>query len=275
MAGAEGGDRQDGATAADPGGVPLRDGDERRGALLRHIGVRGTAHLDELAGLFGVSRMTIHRDLDTLAAQGLVRRVRGGATAQPSVLFESNFSYRRALHADHKRLLAAAVAEEIEPGMAVVLDDSTTSDAVVPYLAARTPLTLITSALGAIEAAKGLSGLTLIALGGEYCPTFNAFLGLVAEQAMAAMRADLLIMSASAMRGTVAYHQDQRVVRVKRAMMAAADRRVLVIDSSKFGKSALHRLADLDEFDRVYVDRALPRDNAARMEEAGIRLRLV
>jgi DeoR/GlpR family transcriptional regulator of sugar metabolism len=252
-----------------------RDADERRAAALRHIMERGTAQVDELAALLNVSRMTIHRDLDTLAEQGLVRRVRGGATAQPSVLFESNFTYRRALHADRKRALAAAVAEEIEPGMAAVLDDSTTVDAVVPVLTGRTPLTLITNALGVMQSATAINGITLIVLGGEYCPTFNALLGLVTEQGMAAMRADLLIMSASAVHGTVSFHQDQRVVRVKRAMMEAADRRILVIDSSKFGKSALHRLADLSEFDSVYVDRSLTGDHTAHLREAGVKLRLV
>ena len=252
-----------------------RDADERRAAALRHIMARGTAQLDELAVLLNVSRMTIHRDLDVLAEQGLVRRVRGGATAQPSVLFESNFTYRRALHADRKRVLAAAVAEEIEPGMAMVLDDSTTVDAVVPLLPDRAPLTLITNALGVMQAATAINGLTLIVLGGEYCPTFNALLGLVTEQGIAAMRADLLIMSASAVHGTVCLHQDQRVVRVKRAMMESADRRILIIDSSKFGKSALHRLADLSEFDSVYVDRSLASDHVVLLKEAGVKLRLI
>lgn len=249
--------------------------EERRAAALRLIMERSTAQVEELAALLNVSRMTIHRDLDTLAEQGLVRRVRGGATAQPSVLFESNFFYRRALHADHKRSLATAVAREIEPGKALVLDDSTTVDLIVPLLADRVPITLITNAVEVMQAARTIEGVNLIVLGGEYCPIFNALLGLVAEQGMTSMRADLLIMSASAVQGTVCFHQDQRVVRVKRAMMEAADRRILVIDSSKFGKSALHRLADLSEFDAVYVDRALAASHAAPLEEAGITLHRV
>lgn len=255
--------------------APSRAPEERRAAALRHIMERSTAQVEELAALLKVSRMTIHRDLGTLAEQGLVRRVRGGATAQPSVLFESNFFYRRALHADHKRRLAAAVAQEIEPGKALVLDDSTTVDLIVPQLAERVPLTLITNAFEVMQVARTIEGVNLVVLGGEYCPIFNALLGLVAEQGMASMRADLLIMSASAVRGTVCFHQDQRVVRVKRAMMEAADRRILVIDSSKFGKSALHRLADLSEFDAVYVDRSLAANHASLLEEAGISLHRV
>lgn len=249
--------------------------EERRAAALRLIMERSTAQVEELAALLHVSRMTIHRDLDTLAEQGLVRRVRGGATAQPSVLFESNFFYRRALHADRKRSLAAAVEPEIEPGKALVLDDSTTVDLIVPLLADRVPLTLITNAFEVMQAARTIKGVNLIVLGGEYCPIFNAFLGLVAEQGMASMRADLLIMSASAVQGRVCLHQDQRAVRVKRAMMEAADRRILVIDSSKFGKSALHRLADLSEFDAVYVDRSLAAKHAVPLEEAGVTLHRV
>ena len=64
---------------------------QRRQALLDHVLRVGSAQLDELATLFGVSRMTIHRDVDWLVEQGVVRKVYGGVTARPSNVVESNF----------------------------------------------------------------------------------------------------------------------------------------------------------------------------------------
>jgi len=257
------------------GGQPIRDVEERRAAVLQHVLASGSAQVDELAALLDVSRMTVHRDLDSLEQQGLIRKVRGGATAQPSMLFESHHFYREKRRTTEKRVLARAAADMIEPGMALIVDDSTTTAALMPFLPEKAPLSLITNALGVIEGLKAVDGIDLIALGGEYSRTFNAFLGLVAEQAVQALRADLLVMSASAVQGLTLYHQDQRVVRVKRAMMAAADRRLLLLDSSKIGKSALNRLAEMAEFHAVLVDSGLDAERAAAIRQADVNLTLV
>jgi len=208
------------------------------------------------------------------AGELLIRKVRGGATAKPSMLFESHHLYRQKRSASEKRSLARAAAM-IEPGMALIIDDRTTAAALLEYLPEKVPLTVITNALGVIEGLKTVDGIDLIALGGEYSRTFNAFLGLVAEQAVQGLRADLLVMSASAVQNLTLYHQDQRVVRVKRAMMAAADRRLLLLDSSKIGKSALNRLAEMAEFDAVLVDSGLDSERATAIRQADIALTLV
>ena len=117
--------------------------------------------------------------------------------------------------------------------------------------------------------------LKLILLGGEYHPTYNAFIGHICESALARLRVNLLICSASAVDGTAALIQDPQVVRVKQAMAAAAARRVLLIDSSKFGKVALHMFADLTEFDVVLADDALPEETARVLAAAGVTLKIV
>ena len=105
---------------------------------------------------------------------------------------------------------------------------------------------------------RGKTGLTkspgLISLGGEFFPHHDAFAGIICEQAIAALHANILFMSASAISNCVIYHQSQEFVKVKRAMLASASKRILLIDHSKLGKVALHRLADLREFDLIIVD---------------------
>ena len=80
----------------------------------------------DLARMFDVSVMTIHRDLDELEVQGILRKVRGGATPQPSSIFESNARYRVTVARAEKQALAKFALTLIEPGHAVVVDDSTT-----------------------------------------------------------------------------------------------------------------------------------------------------
>jgi DeoR/GlpR family transcriptional regulator of sugar metabolism len=247
----------------------------RRKALLDYLLPAGSAQVDELADHFGVSRMTVHRDLKILEEQGIVRRVHGGVTVRSSNLADSTILYRSRLADTEKDALARAAVERVEPGQAVILDDSTTAVHVAAHIVTRTPLTVISSSLSVIDALKDAHGIETICLGGHYNPRFNAFFGYFCEQALSSLRANILFMSTSTVLGSTAYHQQEEVVKVKRALMSAADTKVLLIDSSKFGKTALIRLAALTEFDEVITDSGLPPEDAEALRKDGVRLRVV
>lgn len=243
---------------------------ERRQMLLDHIMKAGSAQVDELAAQFAVSRMTVHRDLDVLVEQGLVRKVHGGVTMHPSSLVESNLIYRSQLAAKEKAAIARAAAAYIEPGQAIILDDSSTVAALVYHLPALKPLTVITNSLGVIDRLKDAHGVKTLCLGGDYNPRFNAFFGLLCEQAIASLRANTLFMSTSAVIGSLAYHQEEDVVKAKRALMAAVDRRILLVDSTKFAMTALNRLAGLSDFDLIITDEGIGPAQVAALRDENI-----
>ncbi|GAA2271205.1 DeoR/GlpR family DNA-binding transcription regulator [Nonomuraea roseoviolacea subsp. roseoviolacea] len=226
----------------------------RQEAIAEQILARGDITAGELAELFQVSLMTIHRDLSALERQGLVRKLRGGVTAQPSSVFESDVSFRERSMRAEKEAVAARAAELVEPGMAVMLDDSTTSLALARRLEALAPLTVVTNFLTTIELVAGMPGIRLIALGGDYDAPHNSFLGVSCTDAIAALQADLCFVSTSAVTGGHACHQEQHIVPVKRAMLASATRGVLLLDHTKLTRTALYRVARLETFDRVIVD---------------------
>ncbi|GHC38439.1 DeoR/GlpR family DNA-binding transcription regulator [Aidingimonas halophila] len=248
---------------------------QRRRAMLDFIIQAGTAQVDELASAFGVSRMTVHRDLDTLVKQGLVHKQYGGVTTRSTNVVESNFQFRLRIADREKNELARAAAEFVQPGEAIMLDDSTTATYVARHLIAINPLTVISNGFGVIETLKDTQGIQVIGLGGDYRPRFNAFLGLLCEQSIGHLRANTVLMSVSAIHGTTAYLQDQEVVKVKRALMEAADRRILLVNSQKFGSSALNRLADLSEFDMILTDDQVDRDIIDALQAEGMDVRVV
>jgi DeoR/GlpR family transcriptional regulator of sugar metabolism len=127
-------------------------------------------------------------------------------------------------------------------------------------LADATPLTVITNFLEVIKTVSQLPGIRLISLGGEYYPTHDSFLGVPCIEAIESLRADVLFTSTSAVSSTHAFHQEQEIVLVKRAMMRSAARKVLLIDHTKLGGTALHQLAPLTDFDDVVVDNGAPAD---------------
>ena len=249
--------------------------EDRRQEIIEVLVQEGSASLDALSQRFGVSKMTIHRDLDDLEAAGLLRKVRGGATIEASSQFESDFRYRERRAVEEKRRIARAAADYVEPGMSVMVDDGSTSQLLAPHLAECRPLTVITNNLSVIEQLSGESGVTLIALGGTYSKKFNGFFGIVTEDNLAGLRADMAFVSSSAIDGLSAFHQDQEVVQVKRQMIRSASRRYLLADHAKFGRTALHFLADLDAFDGVVTGAAPGPATGRALRERGIRLHIV
>ena len=248
--------------------------EDRRQTIMDLLVENGSADLDELATRFDVSRMTIHRDLDDLEASGLLRKVRGGATIKASSQFESDYRYRERQGAAEKRLMAAHAIRLVEPGMSVMVDDSSTAHALVPHLAGLRPLTIITNNMSILTGLADRPGVTLIGLGGIYSRKFNGFFGLMTEEALTGLRADLALVSTSAIHSLAAFHQDQEVVAVKRRMLRSSERRVLMADHAKFGRTALHFFAELDAFDAVVTGPELPEAARKELRDARVALQI-
>src|SRR5690606_36963112 len=123
----------------------------RRDAIAEIVLAHDFASARELATRFAVSLMTVHRDLDELEQRGVLRKTRGGATPQPSSLFESNVRYRLTSAPAEKDALARFALTLIEPGQAVLLDDATTTLALARRLPGIAPLTVITNYLATMQ----------------------------------------------------------------------------------------------------------------------------
>ncbi|MFI8187477.1 DeoR/GlpR family DNA-binding transcription regulator [Streptomyces sp. NPDC085946] len=245
----------------------------RQAAVAEQVLADGSATAAELAERFGVSLMTIHRDLDELERQGVVRKFRGGVTAQPSGVFESNVQYRLKTMRAQKAAVAERALELVEPGTAILLDDSTTALEMARglRLGAVTPLTVVTNFLEAINLLSGRRGIHLMALGGDYDPLHSSFLGVSCVEAIGQLRVDVCFASTSAVQGGHAYHQEQHIVSVKRAMLDSAARNVLLIDHTKLGRTALHRVAPLSRFDLLLVDDGASAEALRDLDEHKVR----
>lgn len=236
------------------GSAPAPSQESRRQLIAEQVLEHGTASVSWLAGLTGVSVMTVHRDLDELARRGVLRRFRGGVSALPSSVFESNLDYRLGVRVAEKEAVAEAAAALVEPGMSVMLDDSTTALALARLLPTTAPLTVLTNARRVINVFAGEEEVRLIALGGEYSRTHDSYLGVSCVEAVEALSVDLVLVSTSAMDARMTYHQEQDVVLVKRAMLGSGARKALLMDHSKMPRTALHRVCAVRDFDHVVVD---------------------
>lgn len=232
----------------------------------------GSVTIESLESLLPVSVMTIHRDLQTLDEVGFLRKVRGGASVVPSAQFESGISFRSLQEKDEKQHLANLASQFVNQGDVVILDDSTTVAESLAFLIEKRPLTVITNFLPTIDLLSRTEGINLIALGGEYVAQYASFLGVVCEKSLSNLYADILLVSSSALRSNDVYHQDPREVVIKRAMMRASNKRVLILDHTKIGHGALHKLASLKEFTHVVVSNKVDGEILDLIKESGIEL---
>lgn len=244
---------------------------ERQQKIADFVVARGSASMTDLVEFTGVSHMTVHRDVDELVRRGLLRKFRGGVSAQPSTVFESNAEYRLNAHVDAKAAIAKKAVELVEPGMSLLLDDSTSALALAKLLPELAPLTVATNYLRTIDVLKNVEGIRLICIGGDYSPTHDSFLGMPCLEAVERLSVDMTFVSTSAMNVDLTYHQEPEIVMVKRAMLASAETKVLLMDSSKMPRPALHRLAPLADYERLVVDSDVPK---ALVEELRSRTRV-
>lgn len=247
---------------------------ERQTWITEFILKQGSLQVDELVERFGVSRMTIHRDLDDLEEQGVLRKIRNGATALPSNYFESDVRFRLNQQIPEKEAICKTAINYIEPGQAIFLDEATTLLPLARLLPAVGPLTVITNFLPILNELRNHKEIHLIALGGRYLSRFDTFTGLLCEQNVQALHADSFFTSTTAVANGIAYHPDQQIVRVKRAMMTNTSQQYMLLDYTKFGKAALYQFAELSEFERVIVDSGLDEAQRAQLKARKIRFEI-
>jgi DeoR/GlpR family transcriptional regulator of sugar metabolism len=243
--------------------------DERQAAITEMVMAAGSIRIEDLSESFGVSQMTVHRDLDALAAQGLLRKTRGMATALASTLSESSTEYRNRLNRGDKAAVAAVALDMIEPGQSVILDDSTTGLHLAEHLSERQPLTVITNFQPVMDVVISQPELALLALGGQYYPWCRAYMGAVTLGALRNIRADIFFMSTSAVTDGICFHQHHDTVLVKRAMFESARTRVAYLDHTKFDRRALHALGPLSDFDAVIVDSGTAEEHIQALQREG------
>jgi DeoR/GlpR family transcriptional regulator of sugar metabolism len=251
---------------------------ERRHLVLRALDSYQSVTVAGLANRLHVSPMTIRRDLEALARSGKLTRVHGGAiatwdTAAPiqraPATFEENVVYRLA----EKDRIGAAAAALVHDGETVLLDVGTTTLQAARHLRDR-HVTLITNNLGAYEELQSASDIEIILLGGVVDRHYRSSTGFLAEDALRQIRADRLLLSASAIRASdLSVLDDTAVdVRLKRGMIAAAGEVILLVDSEKFACTRPARVCGPSELDVLITDADAPLAALADFQAAGVRV---
>ncbi|MET9063645.1 DeoR/GlpR family DNA-binding transcription regulator [Streptosporangium sandarakinum] len=244
--------------------------EERQQEILRRAREAGRADVMALAEEFAVTTETIRRDLTVLERAGVLRRVHGGAIPVERLGFEPALATRdEVMTAEKERIAKAALAELPEDG-AVILDAGTTTARLVQILPPDRELTVIVNSPPLATALAVRPGLNVIMLGGRVRGRTLATVDDWALRPLADLHVDVAFMAAngcSVSKGLTT--PDPAEAAIKRAMIGAAQRSVLLADHTKFTNTYLARFATLSEIDLVISDTGLDAATAAEIAAAG------
>lgn len=251
----------------------------RQERIARLVQERGFMRVVDLAGRFSVSTVTIRSDLQALEARGRLHRIRGGAVPANVVPGEQPFEASELNLAVEKARIGAAAAALVSDGETVLLDVGTTTTAVARALLARHELrdvTVFTTALNvALELESAHPRISVVVTGGTLRPLQHSLVNPLATVLLSGLRASIAFIGCNGvdLQGGVT-NINLPEAEVKRAMLLAARRRVIVADGSKLGEVELARVAGVDEVDMVITDQTADPAVVAELEGAGCAVRI-
>ncbi|GIG87020.1 DeoR/GlpR family DNA-binding transcription regulator [Plantactinospora endophytica] len=247
--------------------------EERQQEILRLAREAGRVDVMALAEGMNVTAETIRRDLTVLERAGVLRRVHGGAIPVERIGFEPALAARDAVLIDEKERIAKAALAELPDEGAVILDAGTTTARLAQLLPADRELTVVVNS-PVLAAALGLKpNLTVLLLGGRLRGKTLATVDDWALRPLAELYVDVAFMGAngcSVERGMTT--PDPAEAAVKRAMISAARRVVLLADHTKIGNDYLARFGTLADLDLLITDSGLDEELADDVEAAGVRV---
>jgi DeoR family fructose operon transcriptional repressor len=247
--------------------------EERQQEIVRLARAEGRVDVASLADTLHVTAETIRRDLTMLERAGVLRRVHGGAIPVERIGFEPALATRDSVLIDEKERIAKAALAEVPDEGAIILDAGTTTARLAQALPIDRELTVVVNS-PVIAALLGVrANLNVLLLGGRLRGRTLATVDDWALRPLADMYVDVAFLGTNGLsveRGLTT--PDPAEAAVKRAMINAARRAVVLADHTKIGNDYLARFGTLADLDLLITDAGLDDDLVTEVEAAGLRV---
>jgi DeoR/GlpR family transcriptional regulator of sugar metabolism len=243
---------------------------QRHKVIIDELRRHGAVRVSDLTELLAVSEMTVRRDLDALAADGLLEKVHGGATLRGRLAAEEpGFEAKSHRQLREKEAIAREAARLVEPGQSIGITAGTTTWRLAHHLSRIPDLTVVTNSMQVARVfhREPRPDLTVVLTGGVRTPS-DALVGPIALTAIRSLHLDMLFIGVHGVTVDVGLTTPNLLeAETDRALVAASARRVVVADHTKWGVRGLSRIAGLDEIDVFVSDNGLPQDARAAIGE--------
>lgn len=251
----------------------MRDTSRRREQIGRMLRERGSVQVPELSAMFGVSTVTIRKDLRFLENQGTATRSYGGAILKENGISDTEVAIeqKQTLHAEEKSSIGAFAAELVDSGDSIILDSGSTTMQIASHLGDKEGITIVTNGLNVVNELSRHEHLDVMFVGGTLRRKNMSFFGSHAENALKDLHVDKLFLGVDGFhmeRGITTHFEAEAIL--NRLMCKVASEIIVVTDSSKFGQVCMHKILAPEGVSRVVTDQNIPTDYSEGLKRMGI-----
>lgn len=251
---------------------------KRRAKILEVLRREKMASIKDLSDVLGISVSTVRRDVEYLAESGHLSRTHGGAMVQDThfTTFEPEPEIATAMEGAAKTAIGRRAAELILPGQTVIFDSGTTTMAAAKAARARgIGFTAFTNDLGIATVLSGNPAIQTHISAGYVRPGTGTLLGAAAVQSVGRLRADLAFIGTHAMTVDDVSDTSIELAEIKRAIISATDKAILLVDSSKMDHRAFCAFGRTSELALIITDSRIAPVGRAAFEARGLPLDIV
>ncbi len=245
--------------------------EERKRLIVELVNRKIKTTVADLCEEFNVSPATVRNDLRELEFAGLLKRTHGGAISNKKTNFDLPYAERLVEHQDEKQAIGKLAATMVEPGDKIIIDIGTTTRELAMTIAEIPDITIVTNDLEVAYYLSSHSNAKILLTGGFLRNKFNSLYGQMTIDVLQDINADKAFLSAEGV--TVekgATNTDINLALVKKEFVKRADEVILLCDSSKFGKSAFVKFADVTEINVIVTDEYADEKTLAPYRNRGI-----
>ena len=230
---------------------------ERRKLFLDTINQNGIATVSGLAQMGGVTEETVRRDLMLLEQEGHIIKTHGGAVPNEGSLGDISAEIRQNMNLPLKTKIAASAAGLVKAGDTLFLDASTTALYLARSIRKFSEIRVITNSLPIINELSHQPDIKLVAVGGQLSRTNQSLVGEAANQLIRDNYfASKIVFSCRGLsEAGEMFESDEADTAVKRTMIQCAAERIMLCDSTKFGRIGHVKLGNLEKISTIITDR--------------------
>jgi DeoR/GlpR family transcriptional regulator of sugar metabolism len=247
--------------------------EERRNQIREILEKQGRVRVEELADRFGVSKMTIRRDLEALARDIKIERTYGGAIApyQPQKLLEPSFPERINVNYEEKRLIAEAAESLILPGEKIFLSAGTTAYLLAQKLTRRQDLFVVVNSILIASLFVPYRNIQVLVLGGFLRHSELSLHGYLVHEALRSIHLDKAIIGIRGIHPERGLTNDTpHEIMTDRAVLGISDNIIVIADHTKFGHIATSVTAPVEVAKTIVTSSLAPREIVEAIRAKGV-----
>lgn len=245
--------------------------EERWRAILEILGQHGRIRVGALAERLHVSEATVRRDLEAMQGQGMVLRTHGGAMLPRPTAFEISFDESQAHALAEKHAIGRSAAGLVREGESIIIESGSTTLELARCLGEIGRLTVLTNSLVIAKEVSAYEGVEVLVLGGVLRKQSASLVGAWVAELLRNIRVDIAFVGVNGLSVDFGLSApNPYTAESRRAMLAAARRRVALADHSKLGVETLYHVAPLDAVDLLVTDSHADDRQLTPIRQAGV-----